>query len=73
MANSDNLMSAEELNARLTPEKRKKNAQKAGKKSGQVRKQQAELRRMMNMWLDEEHPTKKMVKLLEVQQEIKLL
>lgn len=32
-----NLMSPEELNARLTPEERKKNASKAGKASGQAK------------------------------------
>lgn len=35
------------------------NGRKGGKKSGQVRREKANLRKMMNMWLDEEHPTKK--------------
>lgn len=34
----DNLMSPQELNARLTPEQRKKNASKAGKQSAQNRR-----------------------------------
>lgn len=39
MANEKNLMSPQELNARLTPEERKANASKAGKASGQVRRE----------------------------------
>ena len=36
---ANNLMSPEELNARLTPEERRANASKAGKASGQVRRE----------------------------------
>lgn len=39
MANEKNLMSPQDLNARLTPEERKANASKAGKASGQARRE----------------------------------
>lgn len=39
MANTENLMTPQDLNARLTPEERKANASKAGKVSGQVRRE----------------------------------
>lgn len=39
MANKDNLMTPQELNARLTPEERKANASKAGKRSVEVRRE----------------------------------
>ena len=39
MANEQNLMTPEELNARLTPEERRANASKAGKASGQARRE----------------------------------
>jgi len=39
MANEQNLMSPQDLNARLTPEERRANASKAGKASGQVRRE----------------------------------
>jgi hypothetical protein len=39
MANEQNLMSPQDLNARLTPEERKANASKAGKASGQARRE----------------------------------
>lgn len=38
MANAGNLMTADELNARLTPEERKESARKAGKASGEARR-----------------------------------
>lgn len=44
MANTDNLMSPEELNARLTPEQRKANASKAGKASGEARREKKLIR-----------------------------
>lgn len=34
------------------------NGKKGGKRSGEVRKQKSDLRKMMNMWLDEEHTNK---------------
>lgn len=39
MANTNNLMTPEELNARLTPEERKANASKAGKASVEARRE----------------------------------
>lgn len=39
MANKDNLMTPQELNARLTPEERKANASKAGKASVEARRE----------------------------------
>lgn len=39
MANTNNLMTPEELNARLTPEERRANASKAGKASVEARKE----------------------------------
>ena len=39
MANINNLMTPEELNARLTPEERRANASKAGKASVEARKE----------------------------------
>lgn len=39
MKNTDNLMTPQELNARLTPEERKENARKAGKASAEARKE----------------------------------
>ena len=45
----DNLITPQELNARLTPEERRENASKAGKASGEARR----LRAMMRKWADE--------------------
>jgi hypothetical protein len=39
MANTNNLMTPEELNARLTPEERRANASKAGKASVEARRE----------------------------------
>lgn len=39
MANEQNLLTPQELNARLTPEQRKANASKAGQRSGEVRRE----------------------------------
>lgn len=44
MANKDNLMSPEELNARLTPEERKENASKAGQASVEARRKRKTLK-----------------------------
>lgn len=44
MAKEDNLITPQELNARLTPEQRKANATKAGKASGKARNLQARLK-----------------------------
>ena len=38
MANEQNLMTAEELNSRVTPEERARNARKAGEASGEARR-----------------------------------
>ena len=51
MANPKNLISPEELNARLTPEERKENASKAGKASGKARRERKKLREQMEMLL----------------------
>ena len=45
MANEQNLMPVEELNARRTPEERREHARKAGKASGVARKRKADLRK----------------------------
>ena len=44
MANEQNLMSPEELNARLTPEERQENASKAGKASVEAKRKRKTLR-----------------------------
>jgi hypothetical protein len=44
VANEKNLMSAKELNSRLTPEERARNAREAGKASGEARRAKKTLR-----------------------------
>lgn len=52
MAKEENLLTPEELNARLTPEERIKNASKAGKASAKARKEKADLRKIAQQVLD---------------------
>ena len=52
MANRDNLMSPEELNARLTPEERSLNASNAGKASAEARRKKKSMREMARTIMD---------------------
>lgn len=52
MANYDNIK--DHGFDRLTAEERRKLAQKAGKKSGEVRREKADLKKQMQIWLDAE-------------------
>ena len=52
MANEKNLMDVNELNARLTPEQRKANASKAGKASGQKRRERKQMKEQLEMLLN---------------------
>lgn len=54
MANAENLIP----NSKRSPNEVRENGKKGGIKSGQVRKQKSDLRKMMNTWLDEEHTNK---------------
>lgn len=51
MANDRNLMSAEELNARKTPEERKESARKAGKASGIAKRRTKTFKQLMGTYL----------------------
>lgn len=53
MANEQNLITPQELNARLTPEKRKANASKAGKASVKARRERKTIAQCLNAYLDE--------------------
>ena len=50
MANPQNLISAEELNARLTPEQRRENARKASAASVKKRREQKTLREILRIY-----------------------
>lgn len=50
MANEQNLISPEELNARLTPEQRRENARKAGIASVEARRAKKTLREIMEIY-----------------------
>ena len=52
MANEQNLISPEELNARLTPEQRRENTSKAGIASGKARREKRDRYQRMKMTLD---------------------
>lgn len=47
MANEQNLMSVEELNSRRTPEQHSADSSKAGKRSGEVRRLRAAVKRVL--------------------------
>lgn len=51
MANEQNLMPIEEVNSRRTREEHSKDSQKAGKKSGEVRRQRKAMKEQMEMLL----------------------
>ena len=51
MAKTNNLISPEELNARLTPEERHNNASKAGKSSGKARREKKTAKELMSYLL----------------------
>ena len=53
MANEQNLMTPEEVNARLTPEQRRANAIKAGKASGAARREHKTIAETLRKLLDE--------------------
>lgn len=48
---SDNLITAEELNARKTPEERRESARKAGKASGVARRERKTMQETLQMFL----------------------
>ena len=50
MSKNNNLMTPEELNARLTPEQRRENASKAGIASGEARRAKKTLREIMETY-----------------------
>lgn len=52
MANEQNLMPIEEVNSRRTPEQHSADSSKAGKRSGQVRREKADLRKIAQQVLD---------------------
>ena len=53
MANPENLMTPQELNARLTPGERKANAKKAGKASAKKRAERKQFRELLELALSQ--------------------
>lgn len=65
MANSENLITPEELNSRRTPEKHSEDSRKAGRASGEARRKRKALRDSMNALLEMQPAAKEFNKLIE--------